>query len=430
MNRKGLSVPFSFVHTSDLHLETSFSGIHDLSTPFREIIQESTFLAYRNLIETCITQNVDFVLIAGDIYNSVSRSLSAQLRFIDGLEELSKAGIWTYIVFGNHDPFGEWAHMLSWPKKTIVFSEKEPEIRFFEKEGTPVATIIGRSHLKHFEKEDLASKFPEREDEWPFTIGLLHASALSSEQHETIAPCTIDTLRNKGYDYWALGHIHKTTFISTNNPLILYPGNIQGMQRGETGEKGCFVIKVSREGRSSYQFHPTESISWRKKEISIEPFLRIENLFSYIQNIKAKEKEGLDNPAIWSLILRGRGILSHELKKPGTVHEINKALNESEKHDKKFIWTDRIFDRTKVDLDLMALERKNNLSSEIIKVWRSLKENTSSFSEFSEDLKKLYTSSKASGYLTKPDKKESEQILDDALDFLLTRLIIEGQDED
>jgi len=78
----------------------------------------------------------------------------------------------------------------------------------------------------------------------------------------------------------------------------------------------------------------------------------------------------------------------------------------------------------------MTIERKSDLSSEIIKVWRSLKENTSFFNEFSEDLKKLYVSSKASGYLTKPGKKESEQILDEALDFLLTRLIIEGQDED
>ena len=90
--------------------------------------------------------------------------------------------------------------------------------------------------------ENLAATFPEPEMGM-LNIGLLHSNVGGSPEHDNYAPCTIDQLRNKGYDYWALGHIHTRNFIE-DDPWVIYPGNIQGRHMRETGEKGCVLVSV------------------------------------------------------------------------------------------------------------------------------------------------------------------------------------------
>ena len=95
---------FSFIHTADLHLDSPFKGISEISEEISLELTEATFKTFNKIIDLCIEKQVDFLLIAGDIYDGADRSLRAQLRFRDGLKRLSENGINTYIVHGNHDP--------------------------------------------------------------------------------------------------------------------------------------------------------------------------------------------------------------------------------------------------------------------------------------------------------------------------------------
>ena len=93
-----------FVHCADLHLDTPFRGLSDVAPDVGRALNEATFQSWTNIVDLAIREGVDFVVIAGDVYDSSDRSLRAQFRFRDGLKRLSDHGIPSFVAFGNHDP--------------------------------------------------------------------------------------------------------------------------------------------------------------------------------------------------------------------------------------------------------------------------------------------------------------------------------------
>jgi len=132
---------FSFVHTADLHLDSTFKGISEINDNISSELTEATFKTFNKIIDLCIEKQVDFLLIAGDIYDGSEKSLRAQLRFLDGLNRLSDAGINVYIVHGNHDPLDGWSANLDWPKNVHIFKGKSIEIFSVKKEEEEIAQI-------------------------------------------------------------------------------------------------------------------------------------------------------------------------------------------------------------------------------------------------------------------------------------------------
>jgi DNA repair exonuclease SbcCD nuclease subunit len=221
--------PFSFIHTADLHLDSPFKGISEISGEISLELAEATFESFNKIIDLCIEKQVEFLLITGDIYDGADRSLRAQLRFRDGLKRLSDAGIKTYIVHGNHDPLDGWSANLDWPENVHIFNGKSVEKVSVEKDGKELAQIYGISFHTRKIKTNLADKFPEipHSEKDLFTIGMLHCNVGTNTEHETYAPCTVQDLITRNFDYWALGHIHKKAIINAENPMVVYPGFIQ-----------------------------------------------------------------------------------------------------------------------------------------------------------------------------------------------------------
>ncbi|MGH7107962.1 MAG: metallophosphoesterase family protein, partial [Acetobacteraceae bacterium] len=100
----------------------------------------------------------------------------------------------------------------------------------------------GHSFPNRAVPEDLSAGYP-RPIEGMFNIGVLHTSAEDPGPHELYAPCRVGELALKGYDYWALGHIHARRVLA-ERPWILFPGNLQGRHAGEPGAKGCTLVTV------------------------------------------------------------------------------------------------------------------------------------------------------------------------------------------
>ena len=96
--------------------------------------------------------------------------------------------------------------------------------------------VHGQGFAKREVTEDLSSAYPQA-DPHLFNIGLLHTCLDGKPGHEPYAPCTVDGLRSKGYQYWALGHVHNREVVS-QDPWIVFPGNIQGRHARETGSQG------------------------------------------------------------------------------------------------------------------------------------------------------------------------------------------------
>jgi len=230
---------FRFLHAADLHLDSPLRGLEGYEDAPVDEIRGATRRAFENLISLAIEEDVKFVLLSGDLFDGNWKDFNAGLFFINRISRLSRKGIKVFMVSGNHDAASRIARELRLPENVRMLSAKSVESLFFD--DLEVA-IHGRSYQTRAVTENLAEKYP-RHDPHYFNIGLLHTALTGREGHEPYAPCSLDDLLAKGYDYWALGHIHKREVVN-RDPWIVFPGNIQGRHIRETGAKGATLVTV------------------------------------------------------------------------------------------------------------------------------------------------------------------------------------------
>ncbi|MBW2597058.1 MAG: DNA repair exonuclease, partial [Deltaproteobacteria bacterium] len=200
---------------------------------------QATRRAFDNLVQTAIKEKVSFVLIAGDLYDGDWKDYNTGLYFVSQMNRLRDVNIPVYIVAGNHDAASKVSRVLRLPESVHLFPTQKPATLCIN--NIDVA-IHGQSFASPAVKKDLSAKYPPRLPGY-FNIGMLHTCVTGREGHESYAPCTLDGLRSKGYDYWALGHVHQHEVLM-DDPLIVFPGNIQGRHVQETGPKGCVLVSV------------------------------------------------------------------------------------------------------------------------------------------------------------------------------------------
>ena len=250
---------FSFIHAADLHLDSPLEGL-DEDAP-KEAIRDATSKALRNLVRLAIEQSVQFVVLAGDIYDHNPRDYAPGFFFNECMKKLDEKGIQVFLTYGNHDAASILTKTLPLPKNVYAFHSK----RAHTFTHVPGVAIHGRSFPQKDVPADFARSYPAPDSE-RFNIGVLHTSlngAKGAKDHPEYAPCSIDHLAALNYDYWALGHIHKREEVRGENPVIVYPGNIQGRHVRETGPKGCYVVTVDDEKQiTGLTFHPLDVVRW------------------------------------------------------------------------------------------------------------------------------------------------------------------------
>jgi DNA repair exonuclease SbcCD nuclease subunit len=420
----------SFVHAADLHLDSPFTGISRIDPELGERLAKATFQAYEAIIELCMDEKVDFLLIAGDVYDSADKSLYAQVRFIEGLRKLETAGIQVFICHGNHDPLDGWSASLTWPENVHIMSGAGAEIVKFKKEGETAAVIVGMSYPTRHIMKNLVKIFPRKYDNWPFTIGLLHCSVGSNPEHDSYAPCTLQDLRELNYDYWALGHIHTPSIVCKEAPVVIYPGNPQGRHPGETGSRGCFVVDASSGGDISTRFTETDSFCWHIREISIEGLEKegelIERLQSQLDDIR--ENSG-GRSVICRFVIKGRGPLHHTLRKEGFLEDLLHLLREDEIRGRQFIWVERIENETLFPVERELLLKREDFVGDLIKIVEGLKTDEKAWNEFREVLSPLFGSRSGRKHIARIDDEEMNSLLQRAENLLLDALLTEEDNE-
>lgn len=253
-----------FIHAADLHLDSPFKGLAGLPAEHLRKVREGTFLAFQNLINYAIDTKPDFVLIVGDLYDGEDRSLRAQLKFQEGMSKLNALGIPVFLCYGNHDHLsGQWTR-FELPANVHVFDE-EVQAASLKIRGQEVV-IHGFSYPERHVREPVIERYPVANDPESIHIGMLHGSLAGDESHAVYAPFTKQALLSKQYNYWALGHIHLRQQIH-NDPPIVYPGNLQGRHRKESGLKGFYEVTLSKE-TASLEFVPASALVFDSIEVS------------------------------------------------------------------------------------------------------------------------------------------------------------------
>lgn len=267
---------FRFVHSADLHLDSPLLGLEAFDDAPIVTIREATREALKRLVDLCIDQDVQFLLISGDIYDGDWKSLATGRFFADQMARLEKVKIPVFLIKGNHDAASLITRDLVVPGAS-TFDHKKPETKLIE--SLKVA-IHGQSYRDRDVTDNLAEKYPNCLDGY-FNIGMLHTCGTGgSSQHAPYAPCTVEQLLQKGYDYWALGHVHQRDILRERPPIV-FPGNIQGRHVRETAPegKGVTVVEVIDGEVESLTHVALDTVRWMNLNLDVSGLDTIENIY-------------------------------------------------------------------------------------------------------------------------------------------------------
>ncbi len=226
-----------FLHAADIHLDSPLAGLSRRAVIPAHVTQDCTRRAFSNLVDLAITEDVAFVIIAGDLYDADWRDFSTGLFFAGEMRRLARPCI---LIRGNHDSASVITRSLIPPDNVKILSSRKPETFLLPEFSV---AIHGQSFPNRAVPENLSENYPPPLPGM-LNIGVLHTSAEDPGEHETYAPCNVESLIVKGYDYWALGHVHQRRILH-ENPWVIFPGNTQGRNPRETGAKGVTLVEVS-----------------------------------------------------------------------------------------------------------------------------------------------------------------------------------------
>ena len=347
-------LPLRFLHTGDLHLDSPLEGLSaEAPTEVLPVLRNATTDAWRTIVRLAIDEAVDFVLVAGDVFEVASPTLLGQARFRDGLAQLADAGIRSYVVHGNHDPMDgrSWAPSLAFPSAVHRFGTDAAQAVPVLRAGREIARIHGRSYPRPAVTENYAAGF-RADPGAPFSIGLLHANVGNRPGHDNYAPCSVDDLRASGMDYWALGHIHQPGRVIADPPTY-YCGIPQGRDPGELGARGCYLVDVDASRRVTTRFVATDVVRWHPIELPITDAADDEALHRLCREAVAAAIDGADGRSlVIRLRLVGRGVLHANVRRPGYLDDLRQLLNEERSALPPFAWVESIRDATRPDVDL------------------------------------------------------------------------------
>jgi len=248
---------FKFLHAADIHLDSRLEGLSQYDGAPVDRIRNACRKALENLVNLAIDERVGFVLIAGDVYDGDWQDYNTGLYFASRMARLREAGIKVFLIAGNHDAANRMTRMLRLPDNVAVLSTDRPETRRLDDLGV---AIHGQGFATGAVTEDLSREYPALCRGY-FNVGLLHTRIEGAEGHDRYAPSTLEGLRSKGYEYWALGHIHKRGTLCSD-PHVIYPGNIQGRHIRESGPKGCVLGTVVGQQLRQLEFRRLDVVRW------------------------------------------------------------------------------------------------------------------------------------------------------------------------
>ena len=230
---------FRFFHSADIHLDSPLTGLAGIEGRVAERIRSAPRAAFEALVERAIQEQVDFFVIAGDLYDGTWRDYSTGLFFAEQMGRLNQASISVFVLHGNHDAESQITRPLKLPDNVRVFGARKAQT--FQLDKLKVA-LHGQSFREKAVTNNLVPDYPAPVKD-AFNIGVLHTALGGMGDHANYAPCSLQELVAKGYDYWALGHVHQGQVLK-ERPHVVFPGNLQGRHVRETGPKGAYLITV------------------------------------------------------------------------------------------------------------------------------------------------------------------------------------------
>lgn len=363
-----------FVHAADLHLDSPFRGLGDH-------LQGATLGALQRVVDHTIESKSDFLILAGDLYDSKDRSLRALVSFRKQMERLAERNVPVFIVHGNHDPLNGWGSGFKLPPNVITFSgrtDTEPFIRH----GREAAQITGVSYTRERVTDNLASSF-KPSDAAPYSLAVLHANIGHQAGHADYAPATVDELSGAGFNYWALGHVHTRSVLASEPAMVVYSGNTQGRNPRESGPRGCYQVDVDTYGRAHLEFVETNVARWAHIQVSIHDCTGMDQLVDSMLDRGREAAREFEGPTIARCTIRGNGPLHRDLQRDEMNEELREELQ-------TVVLAESVHIATGPELDVESLARTETMVSDFLNLTERALEDPAVRERLAESLTPLF----------------------------------------
>lgn len=352
-----------FIHAADVHLDSPMRGLEDYAGAPVDRLKLATRRAMDNVIQLCLDEQADFLLIAGDLFDTACRDFNSALSAANQLQKLNRAGIPVYLILGNHDSRDEMARQVPWPENVTLFDHKRPHT--VRHPRLPVA-IHGMSYPRREVTENLVPDYPAPTPGC-FNIGVLHTNVGGNPNHDAYAPASVEELVIKGYDYWALGHVHDYALLH-ERPHIAYSGTTQGRHAKELGNKGCLLVTIDEGEVTSVEFRETDVMRWYRETIVLEPEDDEDSLVDRTRRALRQVVQAAGGRlAAVRLLYEGRCAVHQQLSRDLSRQQIVANLRGLAGDFGDDVWIERIHFRTQSPLNMDAMRMRQDLVGDLLR---------------------------------------------------------------
>jgi len=375
---------FRFLHAADIHLDSPLRGLAGQEGNAVARVRTATREALDMLVGLAIEEKVDFLVIAGDLYDGDWRDYKTGLFFAAQMGRLNKAGIPVYLLHGNHDAESQITRRLELPDNVHVFGARKPET--FALDELKVA-LHGQSFRQRDITDNLVPDYPAPVS-GAFNIGVLHTGLGGMGGHENYAPCAIEDLTNKGYDYWALGHVHQAGVLS-EKPHVVFPGNLQGRHARETGAKGASLVTVEDSDIVELTTVPCDVVRWAVLPVSLADAARFGDVIDRIHDaVEAAVTEADGRLLACRIVLEGRAAVHDRL-----IASEDRMLAEARAGalglGDEVAWVEKVVINTQPEVDAETLAEREDAIGELQRLLQEASGDDALLAQIEDDIGKL-----------------------------------------
>jgi len=375
---------FRFFHAADIHLDSPLRGLAGQEGNAVARVRTATREAFDTLVGLTIEERVDFLIIAGDLYDGDWRDYKTGLFFAAQMGRLNKEGIPVYLLHGNHDAESQITRRLDLPDNVHVFGTRKPETYALVK--LKVA-LHGQSFRQRDVTDNLVPEYPPPVS-GAFNIGVLHTGLGGMGGHENYAPCAIEDLTNKGYNYWALGHVHQASVLH-EKPHVVFPGNLQGRHARETGAKGASLVSVEDGDVVELTTVPCDAVRWAVLTVSPDNAENVGDVIDRVHDaVKVAANEAHGRLLACRIVLEGRTPVHDQL-----VASEDRMLAEARAGalglGDEVAWVEKVVISTQPEVNAQTLAEREDAIGELQRLLQEATGDTNLLAQIEDDIGKL-----------------------------------------
>ena len=284
---------FRFIHAADVHLDSPLRSLALRDPDLAELIGNATRRAFVRIIDLCLDEQVDALLLAGDLYDGDQTSMKTARFLSEQIRRLHEAGIHVFVIRGNHDALSRITKELTFPDSVKVFGGRAEAIVVDRSNGDFPVAIHGLSFAQPHAPESLIGKY-KLPIEGAVNIGLLHTSLAGAPGHDLYAPCSLADLQATGFRYWALGHVHKRSVVEGKCAIVM-PGMPQGRDINEAGAKSVTLVTVADDRSIRIEERVTSIAQFERVSIDATRIDDWRDLVGALGRVIERARDGLES---------------------------------------------------------------------------------------------------------------------------------------